>query len=393
MASIDRVGFLVHEPNLWAHYSSVWEELDRDRFAVVLTERFRETDGPGSLGVRDFLRKLEAKNYRVDWAVELRERVVKYTCIVSNHKISGSSLQPTPAWRRLLSSTKKSIKSGSRFHSDPIDARQYLPLQLGERQVRFMYGADIGDGWSLADWNRIYDLFLCHGPNDEEQISRRFRGRTFQMGYPRYDGYFDPALDVSAIADEFAIDTAKRTVLWMPTFGEHACSIPHFAEELAKLKDDYNFIVRPHPISFSRKPEDIERLRSSGFQIDGDPLRDMNCLYRVVDAVVCDYGGSPFGALYLGKRVVLLDVPGSSDWYTVKGTSNFELRECMPTFDVSNVKQLGACFARDDFWEQRHAREDKLRNKYFANFRGTSSKRAAEALMKVDEMIGHVRDE
>src|SRR5690606_360217 len=130
-----------------------------------------------------------------------------------------------------------------------------------------------------------------------------------------------PDIDISPIKDEFAIDSSKRTILWMPTFGEHACSIPHFAVELGKLNNDYNFIVRPHPISFAKKPEDIALLRDNGFRIDSDPLRDMNCLYKIADAVICDYGGSPFGALYLGKKVVLLDVPGSSEWYTVTGTS------------------------------------------------------------------------
>lgn len=389
MASIDRIGFIVHEPNLWAHYSSVWKQLDRDRFAVILTNRFRETDNRESRGTRNFLDKLQARGYRLDWASDIRKRGDRYACIVSNHKIRGSSMHPAPGWRRLLAATRHSIKTATLAYFDPIDLQQYLPLQLGDRQVRFMYGADIGDGWSLADWNQMYDLFLCHGPNDEKQISRRFSGQTVQMGYPRYDGYFDPEIDTSAIADEFDIDPSRRTILWMPTYGEGACSIPHFATELGKLNEDYNFIVRPHPISFAKSPDDIELLRNCGFRIDSDPLRDMNGLYKVADAVVCDYGGSPFGALYLCKRVVLLDVPGSSDWYTVEGTSNLELRDCLPTYDISTVKQLGECFASDSFWEQRNAGEDQLRNKYFADFRGTSSKRAAEILMRLVETIGN----
>lgn len=399
MIKIDKIGFLVHEPNLWAHYSSVWNELDSDRFAIVLTEKFRSADGPDSIGVRDFLEKVRARNYRVDWVTDLLRQRAKYAYVVSNHKISGRSRDCAPLWARTLFLVRNSIKNtlalvqGKELTKEkvcvsPIDAQQYLPLQLGEKQIRFMYGADIGDGWSLAQWNEIYDLFLCHGPNDEEQISRRFSGKTIQMGYPRYDGYFDPDLDVSGILREFEIDPEKRTVLWMPTFGEDACSIPHFAEAIVRLKEHCNFIVRPHPISFSRKTDDIGLLKKLGYRIDSDPLRDMNRLYKIADAVLCDYGGSAFSALYLCKRVALLNVPHSKDWYTVKGSSNLELKECFPTFDVSDVGHLIEQLENEEFWAETKTREEELREKYFANFRGCSSKKAAQALNNVDNLIG-----
>jgi hypothetical protein len=131
------------------------------------------------------------------------------------------------------------------------------------------------------------------------------------MGYPRYDGYFDRNLDTSGVVREFEIDPARKTILWMTTTGEGASSIPGFARPISGLMDQYNVIARPHPIAFRAEPGDIELLRSLNFKIDANALRDMNRLYKAADFVLCDYGGSAFGAIYLGKKLILLDVPGS----------------------------------------------------------------------------------
>jgi CDP-glycerol glycerophosphotransferase (TagB/SpsB family) len=250
-----------------------------------------------------------------------------------------------------------------------------------------MYGADISDGWSLAEWNAMYDAFLCHGPNDAQALSKRYKGRTFQMGYPRYDAYFSPDLDVSSERREFSIDPAKPTVLWMPTFGAGACSIPHFANALAPLAANYNLIVRPHPLSFRESPDEVALLKSLGYRIDGNPVRDMNRLYRVVDAVLCDYGGSAFGALYLGKRMVLLEVPGSAEWYTVRDASNSELATHYPSISPDTAYALPGLLADDAYWSEQEPKAQALSAKYFADLRGTSSRRAAELLLSMDTLL------
>ena len=36
MKVIKKVAFMVHEPALFAHYSSVWAEMERDSFVILL---------------------------------------------------------------------------------------------------------------------------------------------------------------------------------------------------------------------------------------------------------------------------------------------------------------------------------------------------------------------
>jgi hypothetical protein len=250
-----------------------------------------------------------------------------------------------------------------------------------------MYGADIGDGWSLQSWNEIYDLFLCHGPNDEEQLRKKFKGKTSIMGYPRYDDYFSESLDIQAVVEEFDLDPDKKTVLWMSTLGQGASSIPRYATAIAALRSDYNIIARPHPIAFRQEPENIELLRSLNLNIDGNVTRDMNRLYKAVDWVFCDYGGSPFGAVYLGINLLLLDVPGSEDQFTVVNSSNQEIREHFPIVSEPDAEEISRLLRDEDVWREQEKARSKLCNKYFADLKGTSSRTVVQILTNLDKII------
>jgi hypothetical protein len=397
--SVRKLAFLIHEPTLWTHYSPVWAKLDRGTFVLVLTNRFRPPAGrKPDLGVADFLGRVQAAGYETVWADETIRDGIRYSHVVSNHKMRGDSAQPAPRRVRAMYALDHALKRGinracralgqpERFGFHGFAPKQYWPLQIGDTQIRFMYGADVGEGWSLAPWNAIYDAFLCHGPNDAQQLAKRFKGRTFQMGYPRYDGYYAPDLDVSAEAREFSIDPSRKTLLWMPTFGKGACSIPYFARALAPLRERYNFIVRPHPLSFRKSPDEIALLRSLGFLLDNQPARDMNKLLKLADVMLCDYGGSAFGAVYLRKRMVLLEVPGARDWYTVRNASNLELAQHYPAFGPDRADEIGALLDDEVFWREQAASAAPLADKYFADFRGHSAQRAAGILSNIDALL------
>lgn len=399
MEIVEKIGFLVHEPVLWAHYSSVWKELGRDRFAIVLTDRFRKPKSArDSHGAADFIEKATTLHYDIVWASDLLKAGNKYRYLVSNHKIRGASSRRASWAKRAVVSAKNAVKhalnllpppagAGKRYYPDYFDPQQYWPPQLGLTQVRFMYGADVGDGWSLASWNEMYDVFLCHGPNDQREMSKRFKGTALQMGYPRYDDYFDPGLDVSAEREEFRIDPNKKTILWMPTFGEGICSIPYFAAAMSGLIDAYNFIVRPHPISFVENPKDIALLESLGYRIDRDSVRNTSKLYKLADAVLCDQGGSAFGALYLGKRLVLLEVPNARDWYSTRNSSNFHLEEYFPILKQEEAQKLNELMEDEAYWADREPKTTGLRKLYFADYPGNSSKIAAEILLQLDKIV------
>ena len=380
---------------MFAHYGSVWAEMPTSSFTIVLFRRER-FEGPDAVrGADDFIARIAAAGYDYRYFDDLVKAGAKFKWIVSNHVVSGDTSQRVGVRVQIRTAIRNGVIRvlnlpavlrglDRKYKASEIDTMLYAPLRIGEYQVRFMYGADISDAWSLDEWNEIYDLFLCHGPNDQKHLSSRFDGETALMGYPRYDGYFSESLSLDGVNSEFEIDSAKLTVLWMPTydtFNENVCSIPYFAEELAKLKSQFNIIVRPHPISFRLDPQGIELLRSLEFKIDGDPARDMNKMFRVADTVLCDHGGSAFGALYLGKKLVFLRTPTEGNAAVVKESSNLELMEHFPVLDADRVETLGQLLNDSVFWESCLRNGRQLSDKYFANYRGNASRMTAEILL------------
>lgn len=394
MKVINKIAFLVHDPMMYVHYSSVWSAMDQDSFVIVLLGIFLNR-GNGNFGVKDFLNKVQLSGYEIVYLDEIVAKSIKYQYAVSNHIMAGSSRRQSAinTMKMFLNATVGAAGFSKKYEIQHIDPVQYLPLQVGIKQVRFMYGADISDAWSLDEWNEIYDLFLCHGPNDEMHLKKRFKGKTAIMGYPRYDGYFSPDLNVNELYAEFNIDRNKQTILWMPTydsFNNNVCSIPFFAKSISSLSSEFNIIVRPHPLSFRLDPTGIALLKSLNFKIDSDPTRDMNKSFRLSDFILCDYGGSAFGALYLGKKLVLLNTPTKSDASFVKGSSNLALLDYFPRIDVDQVNDLRLLLKDTAYWNECLEKSRSIVNKYFADYRGNSSIKTVEIFDQLDSIISKV---
>lgn len=388
---INKIAFLVHEPTLFVHYSGVWEKLKTD-FVIVVLGRCEQgkLDNPPR-DVKEFVDRINQLGYEMVFFDEVLSRGEKYQYVVSNHcmgivwpvGIKKVQKKITRSFKKLVARFSNKVSSKGKENCFDV----YEPMQVGVKQIRFMYGADIGDGWSLQEWNCMYDLFLCHGPNDTKAIQSRFRGKTELMGYPRYDQYFSTELETSDFVSEFNIDPKKQTILWMATTGEGVCSLPGFAEPLAHLMTNYNVVVRPHPITFRNEPDYIQLLESLNYKIDSNAIRDMNKLYKIVDFVICDFGGSSFGAIYLDKNLILLDVKGSDKASTSVNSSNFELREYFPVIAIEQANKINSLLVDEELWYQQKQNRQKLFGKYFHNNRGTSSTTAAEILDNLDHFL------
>ena len=248
-----------------------------------------------------------------------------------------------------------------------------------------MYGADISDGWSLQGWNDIYDVFLCHGINDEQELEKRFNGKTVIMGYPRYDRFFSEEIDLGPITQEFDLDGSKRTMLWMPTLGGKYSSIPLFAQPLSALADKYNLIVRPHPLSFVKEQDYIKLLEDLDYNIDKNALRDMNELFSVADVVLADNGGTPFSAVFLGKNIIFLHVPedeeGCSGEASIFADSSVsQLKKYLPSVNSEEIGRLHEMLESERFYRENSECVEMLFKKYFDSPRGGGGHRVAEIL-------------
>lgn len=394
-----KFAFLVHEPMMLAHYADVWKAMGPSHFTIVLTEFF-SFDGKGNekLGQADFLRYARAEGYEVRSIKEIISCGIRFPYVVSNHIISGSTAAVKP--EALIDRLKKLInrllvvRGKAPVWEYAVDIHTYLPLQVGDKQIRYMYGADVTDGWSLKNWNSMYDVFLCHGVNDEREIQKRFTGKTFVMGYPRYDRFFSGDIDLSGIRREFGVVGSKKTVLWMPTLAGDHSSIPLFAGPLSFLKEKYNLIVRPHPLSFVQEKDFIRLLEKQNYSIDQNALRDMNELFGLADVILADNGGTPFSAIFLGKNVIFLKVPDgfgveSADASYAKGVSVSsveELKRHLPVISHQDVRRLENMLDSDEFYAENNQCIEMLFKMYFDSPRGGGANRVVQIFNELPQM-------
>ncbi len=394
MNIINKIAFLVHAPTLYVHYSDVWSQMQSSEFVVVLMNRCDPYAGDLTRGANELIKKIKKHGYQIDHFSNIVSRGYKYKYVVSNQRMEGTSLFPCSSNRKFINESKNVIKRllnhigafwGRKkialIHGDPV---QYQPIQAGIKQIRFLYGADMDND----DWNKMYDLFLCHGPNDVSELNKKFKGKTALMGYPRYDSYFNKDLDISDVVDEFDIDAGRKTILWMPTTARFACSIEDFARSLSGLMENFNVIVRPHPFIFCDYPEWIELLCSYNYKIDSDPMRDMNVLYKAVDFVLCDYGGSSFGAIYLDKNLILLDFDGSKHSFALIKDPILQIRDYFPVIHPEDSSKIEMIIKDEQIWEDQKKNRQTLFSRYFADNRGESSRCAAEILAHLDALLG-----
>jgi len=340
---INRIGFLVHTLELVNHYACVWDLMPEGSFDVVLCGDAETTD----------LAFFAPWKCHVVKANEVIHANSKYQYLVSNHPInlSGSPL----------------IK------------------QLANINVRFMYAAG-KSGWNLSEWNSLYDVILCFGPYHAGIFSESTDAVVVQMGYPRFDRYFTQQLDKADLHSRYGCDPLKKTVVWLPTW-KTLSSVTHFDAEISALTDQYNVIIKLHPLMPESEPERVAALQQHYFTHVITDSSDNLPLYQLADFMLFDYGGPPLAGIYADKNFILLNVDGAiDDELTGADSPDITIRK-----HLINVSPADAAIAKTlvdpSIWEQQRSWRHILRKLYFAPYYGFSSSVAANALLNLKHMV------
>jgi hypothetical protein len=342
---LDRIGFVVHHPEMFHHYDNILRHMPKGSVEIAIS--------PSPKPVFESI--VECCTQReLTWrdADELLRNKQRYTTAVS----------PFPV-----------------VH----DARRTKPL--ARFSVRMMYGNGKA-GWNFRDWNSMYDSILCFGPYQAQSLSRFENTLKIQMGYPRFDSFFNEPIDREARLLELGLDPARRTLVWLPTWS-HLCSIMAFAPAVTALQEQYNVIVKPHPFTATKEPKRMQAL--SGIRCVMTELNNVQ-LFQLADLVLSDYGGSPFGAIYTDRDQILLDVPNAeSDAYTGKDSSDVELRKYIPHVAPDQPELLGVLLTEQaaDIWAEQRRVRAVLRELHFAPYFGYSGQVAALALLNTPRAL------
>jgi hypothetical protein len=336
----EQLGFLVHLAEMFNHYGAVWKLMPSDGFEIVVT---------GSTEERERIHRIAAeRGYRSIDAEEPVKRGERYRHLVSNHCLEN--INGTP-----------------------------LAQILGEYNIRFMYA--LGKArHNFATWNRLYNMIMCFGPYQVEKLALCESAVKLQMGYPRYDEYFSTGGNAGKIAKHYGCNLDFQTIVWLPTWRE-LCSLDLYAKQIALLASAYNIVVKPHPLSVQTERARIEHLHQLPFTAVVTDHVDNLELFRIADYVICDYGGPAFGALYLDKNIILLNVPGAeNDALTGPDSADIALRRSLPNLDAFTIPKIWGLLEDDATWEQQKRIRRQLRDYYFAPYQGFAASVAAQAL-------------
>ena len=123
-------------------------------------------------------------------------------------------------------------------------------------------------------------------------------------------------------------------------------------------------------------------VNSGDFIVNTDAYQNMSELYLITDFVMCDYGGSLFSALYLNKKILLMN---HKDAYLDEGvytSESIELRKYLPSINETDAHGIKEIF--DDqkifFLKEKY---QEARNIYFGTNKSSEcSKIVAQKLEK-----------
>jgi len=341
------IGFLVHTAELFIHFGPVWEKLGLKDFQIVVAGSPFEIKRITELAKENSISYVSVS--------DVIDNDYRYPVMISNHL---------------------------------VDIRNGIPLIniIGIRQIRFMYA--LGKGrHNFSDWNQLYDIILCFGPYQVEKLNFCDNTIKVQMGYPRYDKYFSMHLDKDEFLQNLGCDPTKKTILWLPTWKELS-SIDHYADAISKLSNEYNVIVKTHPLSLEEEPHKVERLTKMSFTAVITSVFDNAYLYKVSDYIFCDYGGPLFGALYLDKKLLLLNIPSpENDQLTGNESPDILIRKDIVNISLSEVNSLRQKLKDETLWSQQSTVRTNLRKTFFAPYYGFSSDVAALTIRNFEKII------
>ena len=340
MASIKRLGFLLHSLELLNHFGSVLDLLPPGSFDLLAYGEEVSLDG------------LNAAS-RWGCAVRSAQDVIgagdRYVWLVSNHPI--------------------------------VLGDQPLITQLADNNARFMYAAG-KSGWNLRSWNELYQLILCFGPYHAEAFASVSQARIVQMGYPRFDRYFNETPHREALCKRFRCDPDKKTVVWLPTW-KALSSVGLFNKEVSSLGSDYNVVVKVHPLMATQELDRVLALARYRFTAMITDASDNLPLYQLADYMLFDYGGPPMAATYVDKNMLLLNVPNAEqDEFTGADSPDILLRNHL--ISVNRGEDRIAGLLKDEsVWAAQAEPRRMLREKYFAPNYGNASQIAATTLQSL----------
>jgi hypothetical protein len=226
-----------------------------------------------------------------------------------------------------------------------------------------------------------YDYIVCCGEFHKKIFEQYFDNKSiFILGSPRFKPIsaelrgtiaVETARRVIAEQSGVHMNPAKKTMLLLPSYNGAVSSIRNcatidFLPMMAKLQDEYNIIIKPHPEWASSwggcKDFFCEAVPNAVFLNNADNFM----LYPIADFVVCDYSNVIFTTIHADKNIILFNA-GRNDVeknYALRSPVNSYLRENIINFYPDEEEKFFAALKDDSIWEK----QKEMRRQICADF-------------------------
>tara|TARA_B100000575_G_scaffold292850_1_gene302388 strand:- start:223 stop:1413 length:1191 start_codon:yes stop_codon:yes gene_type:complete len=218
----------------------------------------------------------------------------------------------------------KSLTAGARNRE--LYKSVQIEKKFGTKTILFPRGLDINIHlYPETRWIDCFDIFCCHSKVDEKILNNKIENKRdiIKIGYPRYQKKLENKYQI------YFKDKNKKNILWIPThikYPNHSIgdNIYLWKNYIKVLLKDYNIVVKPHPKTISAINSITETLENEGFTVLKDSNCDLASLYNVCNYVLADYGGSVFSAIYMKKKLILLNLPSNHNYFLHNKNNNLD---------------------------------------------------------------------
>jgi len=134
------------------------------------------------------------------------------------------------------------------------------------------------------------------------------------------------------------------------------------------LLDKFNVLISLHPKLVVLEPEIANYLAELGLLVDVKKGRNLSVLYQASDLVLCDYGASVLSAVYMKKKLILLNSPSEKyiNWRGERKYVDDDVRNDVSSFNINEGDSLVTQINKD-IQNSDNTKTDNLKKKYFGN--------------------------
>ncbi len=235
--------------------------------------------------------------------------------------------------------------------------------------------------------HRDYDYVTVSGESVRECYAEGFGiplSHVAATGIPRTDIFFDENYRTAArerLYDKYPQIRGKKVILFAPTFRGTLRDTAYYPMEkfdvgsfMDAVGDEYILIIKHHPFVKEKQPVPE---RTAERVIDLTGREDVNELLFVTDLIITDYSSLVFEASLLD--IPMLFYTFDLEQYISARDFYFNFETFVPGKFVAGQRELEEAVRTEDF------EREKVRpfaEKYFDDFDGRSSERAAELIYK-----------